>query len=131
MFALLFYIKYNFIESYDPSASDLSVLAELRAKLITLDPRAAWITMTPHRSKTHTIGKRHMHLCMRDVHGKLYDSNMLMYASIHELAHVINPDFQHTPGFYKSFSHLLSRAIQLGLYDPTYIMPDTYCSYSH
>ena len=49
---------------------------------------------------------------------KPFPFNTLLFASIHELSHIICPDIDHTPLFNHIESHLLSIASSLGYYNP-------------
>lgn len=47
---------------------------------------------------------------------KLYDLNLLMYVTLHELAHIASPEYNHTPLFKKIFAFLTAEAIKNNLY---------------
>jgi len=48
---------------------------------------------------------------------KLHDLNLLMYVTLHEIAHVATPEYGHTPLFKKIFAFLTKVAIDIGLYN--------------
>ena len=55
---------------------------------------------------------------------------MLLYVTLHELAHVVNKeDIGHTAAFYDRFDELLQKAEEIGLYDPTQKVISNYCQY--
>ena len=66
----------------------------------------------------------------KDKNGQYYDYNMLMYVSLHELAHAFSKtvDENHTSKEFKTnFKDLLNKAQQLNLYDPTKPLIYDYC----
>lgn len=54
-------------------------------------------------------------LCLRN-NDKLVDINIMMYVSIHELAHLANKTIGHDNKFWETFSLLLKEAINIGVY---------------
>ena len=125
-FLLVVYITiyYNRVTVfYDP------LIKKIRNDLINIDPRASLLVFKAS-DESFTEDKRIVYLCLRDHNGKYYDYNMIMYVAIHELAHAFSPtiDFNHTSKEFKeNFSHLLTRAQQLGLYDPNKQLDYAYC----
>ncbi len=73
-----------------------------------------------HDSGTsYTIDKKNMHLCLRDKQtGKHHQFNVLLFVSIHELAHVMSVSFGHNTEFNKNFKFLLQQAVNCGIYKP-------------
>ena len=55
----------------------------------------------------------------RDGKNKLVNINTLMYVAVHELGHLMTKDIGHIPDFWKNFKLLLTKAIDLGLYNKT------------
>ena len=80
--------------------------------------------------KSYTINKKRIHLCLKDEKGEYYDKNMLIYVTIHELAHVKCPEVGHTDKFYEIFNHLLDKAARCGVYDKHKPLIKDYCEYS-
>jgi len=78
--------------------------------------------------KSFTENKQRVTLCLRDHYGQMYDQNSLMYVALHELAHVINDELQHTAKFRRIFEALLQHASANGMYDPTQAFVRNYCS---
>ena len=57
-------------------------------------------------------------LCLRDktIEKKLHDINLLMFVTIHELAHIMSTSFGHNEMFGKNFVFLLQNAVKSGVY---------------
>jgi hypothetical protein len=77
---------------------------------------------TNKEDTTYTINKgEQIVFCIktRDENKKLYDINLLMYVSIHELAHLGTEhlDNSHGPDFVNFFTFLLTEAIKIGVYN--------------
>lgn len=76
------------------------------------------------RYTTYTVNKDEMHVCLRtrDSNEQLYDTNLLMYVILHELAHMCNYDIYGQPilghgnEFRIIFKNLVDTAIHLNLY---------------
>jgi len=76
------------------------------------------------RYTTYTIDKEEMHVCLRtrDHRQQIYDTNLLMYVVLHELAHLCNFDLQGNPieghgmEFSIIFRLLVQEAINIGVY---------------
>lgn len=80
--------------------------------------------------KSYTINKNKTFLCLYDKNGNYYPINMLIYVLLHEVAHSINTkDIGHTEEFYKIFDELLSKATELGLYNPSIPVIQDYCNH--
>lgn len=77
------------------------------------------------RYTTYTINKQEMHICLRtrDNNEHVYDTNLLMYVVLHELAHMCNynkngyPIQGHGEEFRKIFKFLLIESIKLDIYE--------------
>lgn len=59
--------------------------------------------------------------CLRSkhFHNKMHDLNLLMYVTLHEMAHVACPEYGHTPLFKKIFAFITNVAIDINLYKKT------------
>mgnify|MGYP006929196138 CR=1 FL=1 len=76
------------------------------------------------RYTTYTVDKQDMHVCLRtrDQSENIYDTNLLMYVILHELAHLCNYDNTGNPiqghglEFKNIFKLLVIEAIKLNLY---------------
>ena len=57
-------------------------------------------------------------LCVRqkDEKQSFVERNVLMYVSVHELAHLMTEDIGHTPTFWSNFKFLLTEAVEIKLY---------------
>lgn len=67
---------------------------------------------------SYTVNKgKKMVLCLRSNSTKeLHDLNLIFYVVIHELAHILCPDYGHTRTFVDIFKHMLSLAMLNKLY---------------
>ena len=81
---IMYFIRY-FRENllpYDPK------IDELKNKLSLVHPESKKLTFYNDK-KSYTINKKKVHLCIKDENGNYYNDNMLVYVSLHELAHVL------------------------------------------
>jgi WLM domain len=66
---------------------------------------------------TYTLNKQKIYILLRNPDtSEYYDYNTLLYALLHEIAHVLSPDIGHTKTFLRIFSDLLNKASSLGIY---------------
>lgn len=79
--------------------------------------------------KSYTINKKKIYLCLKNEKQQYYGKNMLMYVSIHELAHVLCDEIGHTDKFYQIFDNLLDKAAKIGIYNPSIPVEENYCEY--
>ena len=72
-------------------------------------------------NNTLTENKKKIFLCLKKKNGEYYDYNTLLYLAIHELAHVINNEYDtghnHGEKFNELNDTLLTRAYSKGLLD--------------
>ena len=86
----------------------------------TPDP-SRFLEATPdaeHTSYSVNKGEK-VHLCLRQREGhneSLVDENVMVFVSLHEMAHVITPSVGHGPDFWNNFAWLLKQAESLGIY---------------
>lgn len=68
-------------------------------------------------------------LCIRQTDHTFVDKNVVMYVSIHELAHIMTREVGHTTMFWDNFKFLLQEAIDLGMYKKVNFnqRPHDYC----
>ena len=59
---------------------------------------------------------------------KYYELNMLMYVTLHELAHIFCDEIGHTDKYKAIFKKILKMAEQVGIYDPNIELPKKYCN---
>lgn len=82
-------------------------------------------------STSYSINKgEELVFCIRDkINNSIHDINTLMFVAIHELAHIITDELQHTQKFWNNMKSLLKRAELLGLYQNVdySINPVEYC----
>jgi len=58
-----------------------------------------------------------IHLCLRDKKSlELHKINILMFVTIHELAHIMSKSYGHNEEFNKNFIFLLKNSIKIGIY---------------
>lgn len=80
-------------------------------------------------TKSYTINKQEVYLCLKDENGEYYNLNMLIYVLAHELAHVICNNIGHTPEFHAIFEDLLVELTDSNIYDPSQNIDPEYCKY--
>lgn len=87
------------------------------------------LTMLNHRNPLHeidvypstksfTVNKNVVYLCLENTHGVPFDTNTLIYVFIHELAHVLCDEIGHTEKYKAIFNQLIKEATDLHIYDP-------------
>lgn len=116
-------------QAYENYLQSDPMLKFLRGEMIKVDPRAASISYNRGK-KSYTINKEKMFLCLYDEKGKYYDKNMLIYVTLHELAHVFNPSIGHTQLFHETFEKILKQAEKVGVYNPNIKPIHDYCLYA-
>jgi hypothetical protein len=80
--------------------------------------------------KSYTINKEKVFICLRDEDGEYYPLNMLVYVTLHEIAHVLNTDdVGHTEKFHIQFDELLDRASELGIFNASIPIIKNYCNH--
>lgn len=79
--------------------------------------------------KSYTINKHKVYLCLKDENGNYYNNNMLVYVLIHEYAHVLCDEKDHTEKFWTIFEDLLLLATELGIYNPSIPIIHNYCEH--
>jgi hypothetical protein len=124
MFLIFITLYLNKIYSYhDP------LIDKIKQDLLKVDARVEELSF--HASnESFTEDKRFVYLCLKDKDDKYYDYNMIMYVSLHELAHAFSDsvDTDHTGKEFKdNFRNLLNKAQTLGLYDPKIPLVYDYC----
>jgi len=71
-----------------------------------------------HTSYSVNKGEK-VHLCLRQREGaneSLVNENIMVFVSLHEMAHVITPSLGHGPDFWNNFAWLLKQAEERGIY---------------
>lgn len=85
-----------------------------------------------NRYTTYTLNKgEKIVFCLRSRDGseRIHRENLLMFVSIHELAHIMTKSHGHTDEFKDNFKFLLEEAVAAGIYRPEDFRrnPETYC----
>ena len=80
-------------------------------------------------SKSYTINKSRIYMCLKDSNGNYYDDNSLMFVLLHEISHVICNSIGHTDEFHKIFEDLLKEAEKVGIYSSKIPMIKNYCGH--
>ena len=105
------------------------MLYKIRNKMRPLHPEMVDHIILLEDTKSYTINKKKVYLCLKDENGDYYDDNMLMFVAIHELAHVLCDEIGHTDKFQNIFQDLLNKAADLEIYDPSVAPIQNYCEY--
>ena len=79
-------------------------------------------------SKSCTVDKKKIYLCLFDRDGNYYPNMMLIYVLLHEISHIICGSIGHTPEFDKIFEDLIQEAVSQGIYEVNYPIIDNYCT---
>ena len=84
-----------------------------------------------HTSYSVNKGEK-VHLCLRQREGNneaLVSENIMVFVSLHEMAHVITPSLGHGPDFWNNFAWLLKQAedIKIYSYQDFKAHPVSYC----
>lgn len=70
-----------------------------------------------------------IYLCLRNINNILHNENTIFYVMMHELAHIMTTEWEHSPEFWKNFKFLILNSIKYNLYK--YIdynkYPESYC----
>ena len=80
--------------------------------------------------RSYTIDKHDMRLCLENDDGEYYDDNMLIYATLHELAHIFCDEIGHTDKYGRIFNRLLNIEEKVGVYNKSIKLPKEYCGIS-
>ena len=128
--AFLALILYLLLQPRVIYEQDSDLMARLKADLYRVDNRSGNYNYYSS-NESLTEDKRDIYLCLHDPDtGKYYDYNMLVYVSLHELAHALSPtvDENHTSlEFNNQFNQLQNRARELGIFDPSKPLIMNYC----
>jgi len=133
VFLLLFFISvmiYLIVSQVNEYYAQMDpMLHRLKDHLSPLHPRVDSLQFF-EGNKSYTINKQKVYLCLRDENKEYYDFNMLVYVSIHELAHVVCDEVGHTKKFHEIFDRLLKKAAKMGIYDPRKPIIQNYCGHT-
>lgn len=121
------YLISNQIREYH--LQDDPILPILREILIPVHPEMKSVRLYKG-DKSYTINKEKVFICLRDENGEYYPLNMLIYVTLHELAHVLNKeDVGHTEKFHQIFDELQKKAIDQGIFNPSIPVIKNYCNH--
>jgi hypothetical protein len=84
------------------------------------------ITYTDKVTNTHNVKGTIYLVIWDDEHGRVFHHNTLIYATLHEIAHILSPSIHHEPPFDSIESILLNNASNLGYYDPSIPIESNY-----
>lgn len=79
--------------------------------------------------KSFTVNKEKVYLCLTDNKGEYYQLNMLIFVTLHEIAHVLCDEVGHTTKFHRIFDALLKEAEKNGIYNSKIALLNEYCDY--
>jgi hypothetical protein len=71
-----------------------------------------------HTSYSVNKGEK-VHLCLRQREGMnegLVQENVMVFVSLHEMAHIVTPTLGHGPDFWNNFAWILKQAEEIGIY---------------
>lgn len=131
--------KFHLVRDYEDKEKAAEILSEIKRRLQMLInyciknyPNNENVILMKKRFKSqniqetsinesgtsYTIDKgKELHLCLRDKKSsELHDMNILMFVSIHELAHIMATSYGHNEEFGNHFVFLLKNAVKIGIY---------------
>ena len=85
---------------------------------------------TTNFNTSYSINKKELVFCLKSkINHKIHNLNLLMYVVIHEVAHLMNPEYGHGELFKEIFNYLLNNAQSIGIYTPINfnLNPQEYC----
>ena len=106
---------------------------EYKEYINELDKKIKNIDISENTSNIYTsysINKQELVFCLKSkVNHKIHNMNLLMYVVIHEVAHLMCPEYGHGQLFKEIFSYLLDNAQIVGIYTPIDFQnePKEYC----
>ena len=124
----IFVFLYTLNRIHEKYLEDDPMLIELRETLKPVFPDINNVILLKGK-KSYTINKKRVHICLTDEKGQYYDKNMLIYVTLHELAHVRCDEVGHTEKFHEIFGDILKKAIKNNIYNPNIPIIKNYCNY--
>jgi len=130
IYAIFYCNKIQYIEKHKP------IIKKIRENLSKLKPlldpierkKIDDIKISPG-IRSYTENKNDVFLCLEEPKTKkYYELNMLMYVTLHELAHIFCDEIGHTDKYKAIFKKILKMAEQVGIYDPNIELPKKYCN---
>lgn len=123
--ALLWYISSKIVERFRQNEPMLHII---KNKLKPVFPDIDRVVLL-EGEKSYTINKEKIYICLKDKDGNYYNENMLIYVTLHELAHVRCDEIDHTEKWERIFNEILDKATAHGLYNPSIPIIKDYCEY--
>lgn len=117
----------DYIKQYPQDTYSFKKLKYWDSSFVLENIKESWKT----NSTSYSINKgEELVFCIRDkLNNSIHDINTLMFVAIHELAHIVTDELQHTQKFWNNMKSLLQTAENLNLY--TYVdyslNPIEYC----
>lgn len=114
---------------YRNYSSKHPTIKAIKERLSFLNPKYKNIPLRV-ANNAYTENKSVIYVCLKHPNtGEIYDMNTLMYVTLHELAHVITPEYDnHGEEWQSNFTKLLNKAYAKGIYDPSKPIPKDYCA---
>ena len=143
-------VEYNFIICDDLEIA-VNVLDKIREKIFTLEKYLlenidSYIEFEQYilkmsnfknmniyenykkNSTSYIINKKKLYLCIRSkINKKVHDDNILYHVLLHEITHLISPNYGHDFLFRKIFNFLIEISKKLNLYNDSDIKNKEYC----
>ena len=126
---IIFYLLSR--EKFIITDTDKEYIYKLKEVCSKIYPPAINFNINPGNESV-TIDKKIIYICLKDKYGNYYAFDILLYVTLHEIAHVMSKSFSptHNIEFKTNFEELLKNAYKLG-YLPKDIadhIPANYCS---
>ena len=128
IFILICIVYRQFRKIKEGMSSNDPILRRLKQKLVSVHPKVNDLTFFEDK-ESYTINKKDVYLCLRDENNEYYNENMLIYVTLHEVAHAICDEIGHTQKFHEIFESLLDRAYNMGIYNPSIPIIQDYCQH--
>ena len=134
-FILILYLLYYFPSSHHQKLSHFSIILS-HVYHVYLISHPSLTNLNFHlvlsNSFTYVSNKSIIHLVIwNPLSNTFFDYNTISSAVIHELAHILCPDLNHSPQFDLIEHELLSIAHSLGYYNPSLSIDPTYPCSNH
>ena len=128
LFVVVFYALYYLLTNIEYFMSKDPVLNGLKNQLSAIHPKFAEIEIY-EGNRSYTVNKNKIFICLKDIYGRYYNRNMLVYVICHEYAHLLCEEIGHTNDFFRIFDEILAKATDLGLYNPSIPPLLDYCEH--
>lgn len=107
-------ILIDYIQEHPENTYTLERLKHWDSSFVLENIKESW----KNNSTSYSINKgEELVFCIRDkLNNSIHDINTLMFVAIHELAHIVTNELQHTDKFWNNMRKLLHQAENLNLY---------------